>query len=91
MSVRKSTCLEFAAHTKIADFDMPVISDQQIFWFDVSMDNVLCAATQFHSINFFENQVTNCENHVAQSHHSYPKIPEAEGTTTIYRLRRHHF
>lgn len=45
MSVRESTCLEFAAHTKIADFDMPVISDQQIFWFDVSMDNVLCAAT----------------------------------------------
>jgi hypothetical protein len=55
------------------------------------MDNVLCAATQFHCINFFENQVTNCKNHVAQSYHSYPKIPEAEGTTTIYRLQRHHF
>lgn len=88
MSVRESTCLEFAAHTKIADFDMPVISDQQIFWFDVSMDNVLCPATQFH---FFENQVTNCKNHVTQSHHLYPKIPEAGGTTTIYRLWRHHF
>lgn len=49
MTVRESTCLEFAAHTKITDFDMPIISDQQIFWFDVSMDNVLCATT--YSLN----------------------------------------
>lgn len=35
------SCLEFAANTKITDFDMPTISDQQVFWFDVSMDDVL--------------------------------------------------